>query len=447
MPLFSEAIDTFMRNETHRDTPRARDTSRQCLVYVIGSYPSLTKTFIDREIRNLRAWGKELHVLSIRRPTDAASLSAEQRQLGQGVIYLLPAHLLKLVLANLCFALRLGTYMRTLLYLLSRPHPNLKARVMTLLHFGEGVYAAYVIRRQLVKGQAQKHAGLWLHAHFADRAALVALVASRLLDVPYSLTAHANDIYVSPVLLYEKISQAEFTTTCTKYNYEYLQQMMGEPYQTRLHLAYHGIDLSRYEPETALRIQAAESDCPLLLSVGRLTEKKGFRYLIAACKQLKDRGYNYRCQIVGEGPQRADLELEIARCGLQNRIELCGAIPHETVVEKYRQARLFVLPCVVAQDGDRDGIPNVLIEAMAMQIPVISTRHSGIPELVQDGTNGLLVPTNDVDALYRALAQLLDDPQLCQELGQNARMQAQAAFDVQRNTRRLFELFDRAAAS
>jgi len=399
------------------------------LVYIIGTFPSFTTTFIDREIKSLRQRGVDLQVVSIRRPATGMPLSVEQRELQQGVTYLLPVDWLKFIIANLYFvSLRPLVYFRTLFYLLTCPHPDPKARVMTFLHFAEGVYAAYLLRNRLFDQ---------LHAHFVDRAAIVALVASHLLDKPYSLTAHANDIYAKPVLLREKIAEAKFITTCTGYNQAYLRRMVGDELNGKLHLTYHGLDLNNYQPSSSL----PQGNRPLLLSIGRLTEKKGFSYLIAACRRLKDQGYDFICHIVGEGPLYQELEAQITQLGLKDTVTLCGAMPHEAVIDKYRQATLFALSCVTARDGDRDGIPNVLAEAMAMQLPIVSTRHSGIPELVEDKISGLLVPPNDEEALAEALAELLDNPALRRRLGQRGRQKVLKDFDVERNVQRLYDLF------
>jgi glycosyltransferase involved in cell wall biosynthesis len=399
------------------------------IVYIIGTFPSLTMTFIDREVRTLRQWGVDLQVVSVRKPAPGMPLSLEQRQLQQGVLYLLPVKWWSLILGNLYFALfRFRVYVQTLFYLATRPHPDLRSRWMTWLHFAEGVYAAHLLRKRSFDQ---------LHAHFADRAATVALVASRLLGIPYSLTAHANDIYVKPVLLCEKMSEARFVTTCTRYNYTHLLRLMGEGFGNKLHLVYHGLDLTRYRLVSSFSTR----DRPLLLSVGRLTEKKGFAYLIDACGHLKNQGYDFECHIIGEGPLRPELEQQIDRLRLQDRVTLCGALAHEAVVDKYREATLFVLPCIVAEDGDRDGIPNVLIEAMAMQLPVVSTYHSSIPELVEDGTSGFLVPPKDKEALAEALVRLLDNRALCTELGQNGREKVLKDFDLDKNAKHMFNLF------
>jgi glycosyltransferase involved in cell wall biosynthesis len=298
---------------------------------------------------------------------------------------------------------------------------------MTVLHFFEGVYAAHHLR-----------GGDWdhLHAHFIERAAVVALVASRLLDIPYSLTAHASDIYVNPVLLKEKLAGAKFVATCTGYNREYLSQFGEGLFNHKLNCIYHGLELSRYH-----RLASPPPEKPVVLAVGQLKERKGFRYLIQACRLLADRGCLLECHIVGEGPLREELEEQIRQLSLQGIVILYGSLPHQEVIEQYQQAAAFVLPAVIGGDGDRDGIPNVILEAMAMELPVVSTLHSGIPEVVQDGVNGLLVPPADEAALADAIAKLLDSPELRFRLGRSGRQMVTEKFDVERNVMRLLGEF------
>jgi glycosyltransferase involved in cell wall biosynthesis len=163
--------------------------------------------------------------------------------------------------------------------------------------------------------------------------------------------------------------------------------------------------------------------------------------LLKACHLLKERGYEFDCQIVGEGPLRDDLEAQIRQLGLENVVTLCGALPHQAVIDKYKQSSLFALPCVVQADGERDGIPNVILEALAMELPVVSTRHSGIPEVIEDGENGLLVPPETEIPLVDALAQLLDDPELRQKLGSKGRTTIMRSFSVESNVEKLLKEF------
>jgi glycosyltransferase involved in cell wall biosynthesis len=396
------------------------------LAYLVGTYPALTTTFIAREVVLLQKWGIRLQVFSIRRPPEP--LTAEQRELQRGVVYLLPVRIFSLLAAHLQFAfLRPGKYFGMLFYLLTCPHPDFSSRLKTFLHFGEGVYLAHLLRRE--------H---WdqIHAHFVDRAATLAMVASALLDVPYSVTAHANDIYVAPVLLPEKLARASFVATCTGYNKDHLSRILPGSLNGKVKCIYHGLDLEAYR-----RDPRPPEGKPVLISVGQLKEKKGFAYLLQACRLLKDAGYDFECQIVGEGPLRDALQAQIRQLCLEDTVMLCGALPHPQVIEKYRRATLFVLSCVLGGDGDRDGIPNVILEAMAMELPVVSTRHSGIPEVVEDEVNGLLVPPADGKALAVAVAKLLDDPARGRQYGTRGRHTVLEKFDLARNVKRLLAEF------
>ena len=400
------------------------------LAYIIGTYPKLTTTFIDREINGLRQLGVSLQVISIRRPTEL--LSQEQETIRAGVTYLLPISLLSFIGGHLRFGLmHPSVYWGTFFYLLTRPHPSLRARLKTVIHFCEGVYAA-----------ARLHGHPWdlIHAHFVDRAATVALIVSRFLNVPYSVTAHANDIYVNPLLLIEKLSEAKFIATCTGYNQDHLANLGKGLFDHKLYRIYHGLPVNDYNRRTS----TAQKE-NLILAVGQLKEKKGFHYLLRACRILLDQGYNLQCHIVGEGPLRKTLEDNVRQLQLSEAVTLCGALSHPDVIEEYQRANIFVLPSVLGADGDRDGIPNVILEAMAMELPVVSTRHSGIPEVIQDGKNGLLVPTADEATLAQALAQLLDNPNQRKQLGFAARQTVIEKFDIERNAARLLIAYQNSA--
>jgi glycosyltransferase involved in cell wall biosynthesis len=254
-----------------------------------------------------------------------------------------------------------------------------------------------------------------------------------LLDIPYSFTAHANDIYVNPVMLSEKMAGAKFVATCTGYNESHLAALANGS-SDKIKRIYHGLDTSHYEKEAR-----EGSPKPIVLAVGQLKEKKGFIYMLKACQTLRAQGHEFECHIVGEGPQRAMLRTEIRRLGLEEIVYLLGALPHEDVIDAYKEATMFVLPAVVSQDGDRDCIPNVILEAQAMELPVVSTRHSGIPEVIQDGFNGLLVEPANESALAQAIAKLLEDSALGAEMGQRGRQIVTEKFDVDRNAKSLLD--------
>jgi glycosyltransferase involved in cell wall biosynthesis len=393
------------------------------LVYIIGTYPGLTTTFIDREIRALQQQGVNVRVIAIRKPHTI--LSSDQEELQRKTNYLIPIAWIKFIVSHLRFVIQKpNIYFGTLLELVRNPHPDLSTRLKTVLHFIEGVYAAQLI--------AEYHCD-HLHAHFVDRASTVAFVAGRLLNLPYSVTAHANDIYINPILLPLKLSQASFVATCTDYNRQHLQKIV--PLNVKLHRLYHGLDLETYQPNP----DQSTHLIPTITAVGQLKEKKGFQYLLKACQILKSKDYIFNCQIIGEGSLREELEQQIHELSLENFVVLRGALPHESVIEEYQHSTMFVLPCMTGSDGDRDGIPNVILEAMAMQLPVISTQHSGIPEVIKSGVNGLLVPPADEQALAHAIARLIDDPFLRTQFGQFGRRTVTERFNSMQNAGRLLD--------
>lgn len=398
------------------------------VAYIVGTFPSLTTTFIEREFAEVFRRGFDVAVISVR-PPEHLSLNDGMAALLPRTRYILPVRWGRLLKAQLRFGLtRFGTYLRSLLYLVTRPHRNLSARLKTFFHFVEGVYAAELLRDQNVD---------IVHAHFADRAATIALVAARLLKRPYSLTAHARDIYVNPTLLREKMDEARFVATCTACNQAHLRQIAGRQAAGKIHLIYHGLDLSRFTVADRPAIPTQR-----VLAVGRLQEKKGFAHLVRACHLLQQRGRRFICEIVGDGPERAPLQQLIDQLGAGDVVRLSGRLPYAEVLARYREADVFALPSILAGNGDRDGIPNVLLEAMALQLPVVSTRLSGIPELITDGVDGLLVPPGDEDALADVLAQLLDDADRRAALGRAARAKVERDFDIHRNAERLLALFD-----
>ncbi len=396
------------------------------LVYLIGTYPEISTTFIDREIEYLEENGFALRVLSIRPPDGL--LSDEQLLLQCKVNYLLPVNWRALVSSHLYFSItRPLQYWRALFFLLTRPHPNLNTRWKTILHFGEGVYAAGVLRASGVRH---------IHAHFIDRAAIVAWVASRLLDVSYSVTAHANDIFVEPVLLGEKLRYAKFAITVSQYNKTHLLEQIPELDPNQLVVILAPPNFARFIPPPRIATTARH-----LLAVGRLVEQKGHADLIRACARLREEQIDFECHIVGEGPLRGELENLIQQCGLSGQIKLLGAQSSARVFQEYQWADVFVLACAIGSDGSRDGIPAVLEEAMVMELPIITTNVVGLRERVSPET-AVLVPPNDPRALADALKTMLElDADARQAIGRRAREIVLKHFADTQPMEQLAELF------
>jgi glycosyltransferase involved in cell wall biosynthesis len=288
-----------------------------------------------------------------------------------------------------------------------------------------------------------------LHGHFCHGVATITWFASRLTGLPFSFTAHAKDIYQPDLnpgrLLERKLGAARFVATCTCANAQVLSARHPRP--DEVHAIYHGLDTEWFAPRPAAR----GNEAPLVLAVGRLVEKKGFDQLVEACALLVQRGARFRCAIVGEdGDAGAALRAQIDTLGLREHVQLHSAVAQDRLREIYRGARVFALPCRVTADGDRDGFPNVLAEAMAMGVPVVTTPISGIPEMIDDGVHGLLVD-GGAASLADAIERLLGDAALHRRLAVSARERICERFDSRRTTIALRDLFvrqlERAAAA
>jgi glycosyltransferase involved in cell wall biosynthesis len=273
-----------------------------------------------------------------------------------------------------------------------------------------------------------------LHAHFAHSPAAVAYMA-RLAGGPrFSFTAHAKDLYTTlPRNLAIRVKAAVFVLTCTRFNARYLRELLPD-ISTPIHVVHHGTDLHRFTPSRR------RPEAGLIVSVGRLVPKKGYPLMIQALSRMASAGVSFRSEIFGGGPMRAELEAAVREAGLHHRIYFHGARPQEEIVGAYSRAAVFVLAPIIVSDGDRDGIPNVLVEAMASGVPVVSTTISGIPELINHGNNGLLVEPDDAQALADAISQVLLDPQLAGRLATAGRRTVERNFDLAVNSRRVAEL-------
>ncbi len=383
---------------------------------LVKIYPKLSETFILEEILGLERLGEELHIFAMQAPTDEIHHDAVAR-VAAPVTYIpeaTAANAVAIGLAHISLLLyRPGQYLSGIRAALSRPGG-----------FGDFMRAGWLAHNLLRKGI--RH----LHTHFISRPADIAELVAKL-GVPFSISAHAKDIYLSrPEDLKRKLEAARFTVTCTEYNRHTLATIAPTADVQRM---YHGVDAHRFcrgeDSERALP--------PLVLAVGRLREKKGFDTLIEACRRLASRGLDFRCEIVGYGEETARLEQQIRREGLSGRVRLTGKLPRDGVIERYRRATVFVQPSRIGLDGDRDGIPNVLLEAMAMELPVVSTRVSGIPEVVQHEQTGLLVDPDRPADLADAIARLFADAPLRARLGRAGRLTVQAHFDNDRNLKLL----------
>jgi glycosyltransferase involved in cell wall biosynthesis len=398
---------------------------------VVSLFPCWSETFIVREILALQRRGVEVRILSLKPPSEAM-MQPDARTLSEHRTIYPPADLkalrAALRVARLAPTTHLSLLARIARGLLTRPR-ELVASIATWW------------RALAVVSRIRDFSPDLIHAHWATYPSTAAMALSRALGVPFSFTAHAHDIFLDPQLLREKLRDALFAVTVSRYNGDWLGERHGRAAVERLHIVHCGVSLG----DLAFHPEGRSSD--FILAVARLEPIKGLSYLVEACAILRDRGRRLRCEIVGEGTERPILEAAIRRHRLEGVVALAGASSQHDVRARLDRATVFVLPSVITPQGDRDGVPVALMEAMASGLPVVSTTTSGIPELVEDGTSGILVPPNDPAALAAAIDRVLLDGDLRRYLATNARRTVERGFDADREAGRLLKLMEASRAS
>ncbi len=401
-------------------------------VVLLKGYPRLSETFIAQELRGLERAGMDLVLVAMRRPTDKKRHPVHD-EIVAPVSYL-PEYLHEepgRVLAALAAALPRAGFWRAIGHFLADlPRDFTRNRVR---RFGQ----ALVLAREW-----PKDAG-WLHAHFIHTPASVAAYASQVLGMPWTCSAHAKDIWTSPDWdLAQKLDGARWVVTCTASGHAHLRSLAVRP--ENVHLSYHGLDLDRFGKFEGARSDAdgSRADLPVVIvSVGRAVEKKGYDTLLDALALLPPQ-LNWRFEHIGGGDLLAKLKRQAETLGIDGRIIWNGALAQEEVLARYRSADIFALACRIAPDGDRDGLPNVLVEASSQKLPCVSTRVSGVPELISNGENGLLVPPEDSPAMAAALERLIRDPALRRRLGEAAEKRVREEFDHHASVNQLKALFE-----
>ena len=408
------------------------------VIYVVRSWPRLSQTFIVNEVLALERLGMDLAIFSLVRSGETL-VQPQVAEVRASVTYLqdLAGEPLsaRARAAMGVFALSPRRFLRTLLLSLARP--GLAAgygEKSTMACFADAVALAAAATRMTRSAEPARH----VHAHFAHDPALVGLLAGRLLDLPFSFTAHARDLLQIPAgSLAARTREAEAVVTCCEANAEYIRSTVPAADRPPVMVIHHGVELERFAPVP----RGAAGEAPAITSIGRLVEKKGFEDLLRALATLRDREVEFRCRIYGEGPLQERLSRLRDRLGLREHVNLMGARDSDEVVAALATTDVFALTPTVTDDGDRDGIPNVLVEAMACALPVVTTAVGGIPELVENGVNGALVAPGDPAGVADALQQLLDDPSLRSRLGAAARIGVEDAYDVDKAARRLRDVF------
>ncbi len=395
------------------------------VVYVVSLFPCWSETFIVREIQSLIDSGHEVDIVSLKAATESL-VHEEAEQLSRSVNY--PSRGVQLLLGVLFSFLR---------------HPIKTAK-------WTGITVKEMWRKPLVMAKTLATLGLTLdlvaklrgkdfqrfHAHWANYPSTAAMIAADMLGKEFSFTCHAHDIFLENQLLKMKILRSDLAATISKFNVNYLRDRIGKEADA-MEVVHCGINIEEFEFDENPR------DEQLIVSVGRLDEIKGFVYLIDACRQLHEAGKKFQCVVVGEGPLRNDLQARITEAGLTETIRLVGAMPQPDVRNWIRKAAVFVLACDKAADGNMDGIPVVLMESMAIGTPVITTRLTGIPELVVNDDTGVLCEPRGTDEIAQSIDRLLGDPSLRKRLALSARAKVEADFNCKLEAQKLVEFWQR----
>lgn len=392
--------------------------------YVVKRYPRFSETFVVNEILSHEERGREIAIFALR-PVEESHFQDILARVRAPVV-------------RIPDRLRGVDEMWAGLVAAGQELPGFWE---TLARFPEATGRDVMQAGRLAQEVSRRGIG-HLHAHFGTVAATVTRIAAALAGVPWSVTLHAKDIYCA----YEenqnldlKMRDADAVVTVSDFNLDHLAARFPAARGRTLRI-YNGIDLAAF-PWAPPRPEARE-----ILAVGRLVEKKGFHILIEAIRILKAEGRAPSCRIIGSGEEEADLRAQIASAGLEAEMRLEGPRPQAEVKAAMREAALLACPCIVGEDGNRDGLPTVLLEAMALGLPCVGTDVTGIPELVQDGRTGLIVPEGEAEPLARALTRLLDDADLRARLSRAGRALMEREFDIRRNVPALGAIFDRLAA-
>ena len=400
------------------------------VIYIVRSWPRLSQTFIVNEVLALERRGLGLVVFSLVR-------SGEDVVQPQVADVRAPVHFLDGARTRVDVRRRLGWFAhapwRTLLVLLHcLLRPGLAAgygECSTRQCLGHALRIATAVRDLRASGDEPVR----VHAHFAHDPALVGMLAARLTGLPFSFTAHARDLYEIPAgSLAARACAATTVVTCCRVNAAYIESVVPPTGRPPVVVVHHGVDLRRFSPS-----ERGTSTPPLLVSVGRLVEKKGFSDLLHALHAVKHRGVAFRARISGDGPLYGELVHLRDTLGLTADVELRGADDTDAVVAALRDATLFALTPRELPGGDRDGIPNVLVEAMACGLPVVTTTAGGITELVHHDVNGLLTAPGDVSGIADSIGRLLADAASRSRLGAAARQTVELGYDTDDAARRL----------
>lgn len=397
----------------------------------MSRFPTVTETFILREMIEMERQGQAVRVVPMIRETPRVIHDAAKPWIDRALYT--PWMSLPILRANLRTLLRSPLrYLLLLFKLMAGTLTSPSVLLRTLAAFPKSVFLAQELSREGVRH---------IHAHYATHPSTMALIIASLSEITFSFTVHAHDIQVDRRLLRWKLRETRFVRSISDFNRRFLEELYPSEAKGKIIVIHVGIEPAAYE-ENARRLQVTPDGPPRILCVAAHKPYKGLPVLIEACALLRDEGIALRCDIVGDGPMRGELEAMIRARGLEKIVTLAGPRPQEEVARMMAEARLFALPSIVAADGQMEGIPVALMEAMASGRAVVTTSISGIPELVEHDRNGLLVKPGDARAFADALKTLLRDPDRAAEMGRQGQKKVRAEFVLPDCVRQLVARLD-----
>ncbi len=398
------------------------------LAYLTSQYPATSHTFIRREVQKLRDVGLNVDTFSIRRPSEGELEADVDRRESEATWYVLPPKPAQLLRAHAkALFMRPGRYLGTLRQALLHRVPGTKAALWSIFHFGEAIALAHELERRNIGH---------LHNHFANSGANVGVLASRFLGIDWSLTLHGISEFDYPagLLLAEKIAAAKFVACVSHFARAQAMRLVDVGFWDKLVVVRCGLDLERFRAAKSTSVIPPNKRACRLVSVGRLSSEKGQAGLLCAlAKVARERDVELR--LVGDGPERKELEALTTRLGLDERVTFVGRVPSGHVAAELLQADAFIMSSFM------EGLPVVLIEALAMSVPVIAPFVAGIPELVEHGVSGLLFPASDWNALAAMIERLIGDPQASERMAEEGRRRVEAEFELSTAVAPLIRLF------
>lgn len=415
---------------TARDAyPETGPPFRRAIAVFLSRFPLITETFILREVIEMERQGQPVRLIPLLKESPDV-VHEEARPWIERAEYT-PFLSRKIVASNFRLLRR-----RPMRYLSLLGHVLLGcSKSVNLLIGALGILPKSVYLAEKLAADGVSH----LHAHYATHPALAVKIISDITGLPYSFTTHAHDIFVHRAMLKEKIRGACFVRVISRFNQDFLRRLDPSIPREKLPLVRVGIRADYFEPDDTSPAQRK----PQILCVAAFKPYKGLKVLIEACGRLRAEGCDFSCELVGDGPLRPVIEEHVARYGLQDQVHLRGILPQHEVAKLMATSSVFVLPSVVAEDGQMEGIPVALMEAMALRRPVIASRLSGIPELVEDGKTGFLVEPGDVQALVASLKRVCADVELARRVGEAARNTVVTRYNLERSVAKLIGLLDR----